>query len=71
MKTLVLKSDAEYDAIIAALRLLAAGLDKPSNDPAAVRPDDGDIGEILTNGGAHEGLSRDQVHDLADWLLGA
>lgn len=57
-------SKAEYDAVIAGLRMLAAGV-----GTGAVSADDGDIGEILTNGGAHSGLSAEEIHDLCDRLL--
>jgi hypothetical protein len=58
-RTLVLESAAEYDAVIAALRLLATALNS--------RPEVADIvTDILTNGGAHAGLSSEQVHDIAD-----
>ncbi len=69
-QTLTLQSDAEYDAIIAALRLLARVLDDPTGDPISVEPDDGDIGSILTNSGLHSGLTADQVHDIADRFQG-
>lgn len=55
---------AQGDAIFAALRLLATKL-----KAGEVSPDDGDIGDILTNSGAHAGLSADEVHELCDSLL--
>ena len=58
-RTLILQSDAEYDAVIAALRLLAVALSSRP-DVAAI------VTDILTNEGKHEGLSSDGVHDIAD-----
>jgi hypothetical protein len=54
----------ESDAVFAGLRLLASNLQN-----GRVRPDDGDIGAILTSSGDHAGLSAEQVHDLCDLLL--
>jgi hypothetical protein len=51
----------QRDAILAGLRLLAVALTK-----GEVEPNDGDIGSILTNAGGHEGMSPDDIHDLAD-----
>jgi hypothetical protein len=65
-KQLVGFSEAERDAVYAALRYLATGLNRI--DPL-VTPNDGDIGDILTNSGAHAGLTGEQVHDLCDELL--
>lgn len=45
-------SGPENDAIIAALRLLQVALEEKT-----VAPDDGNIGEILTNSGEHDGLT--------------
>ena len=56
-------SQREDDAILAALRLLATSLKNGS-----VAPNDGDIGDILTNSGLHAGLDSEGVHDLADKL---
>lgn len=56
-------SPEELDAILAGLRLLAASLDS-----GAVRPDDGDIGSILTNSGKHAGLTADQIDTLCERL---
>lgn len=57
---------AQADAIYAALRLLAGELATERVSPA-----DGNIGDILTNSGAHAGLNSEEVHDLCDELLGA
>ena len=47
---------AEDDAIIAGLRLLQCSLEKqPGHHP--VEPNDGDVGDILTNSGEHAGLT--------------
>lgn len=67
---LTLNSSEEFDAVIAALRLLACALNDPSGDPITVEPNDGDIGSILTNEGEHAGLTYDQIHDLADRFQG-
>ncbi len=56
---------SEFDATIAALRLLATAIESKS-----VSPNDGDIGDILTNLGEHDGLNETEVHNLADQLLG-
>ncbi|USN14384.1 hypothetical protein KABACHOK_05710 [Brevundimonas phage vB_BpoS-Kabachok] len=59
-------SPREYDAALAGLRLLAREL-----AAGRVAPDDNDIGQILTNGMEHPGLSAEQVHALADaWQAG-
>ncbi|UTC28663.1 hypothetical protein MARCHEWKA_01500 [Brevundimonas phage vB_BpoS-Marchewka] len=59
-------SPREYDAAMAGLRLLAREL-----AAGRVAPDDNDIGQILTNGMEHPGLSAEQIHDLADaWQAG-
>ncbi|WP_164034296.1 hypothetical protein, partial [Serratia marcescens] len=57
-------SQPEYDAVIAGLRLLACGL-----EDKIVEPNDGDIGDMLTCGGQHTGLTSDEIHDLCDRLL--
>lgn len=51
----------EYDAILAGLRLLQIALE--SGD---VGPNDGDIGDILTCGGGHAGLTVEQIETLID-----
>lgn len=58
-------SGPEQDAIFAGLRLLAREMDAGN-----VSPNDGDVGEILTNAGAHDGLTADAVSGLCDRLLG-
>ena len=54
----------QRDAVHAALRYLATGLSR--GDP---RPNDGDVGDILTNGGKHDGLTAEDVRDLCDKLI--
>lgn len=62
-RTILLRvSGPQYDAALAALRLLSAAL-----IAGAVAPDDGDIGDILTDGGAHPGLTADEIADLGDF----
>ncbi len=56
----------EFNATLAALRLLATALESGS-----VSPNDGDIGDMLTCSGNHDGLNETEVHNLADKLLGA
>lgn len=46
----------QSDAIIAGLRLLQASLKE-----RLVTPNDGDIGDILTSSGEHEGLTVDEI----------
>jgi hypothetical protein len=36
-----------------------------------VAPDDGAVGDILTNSGAHPGLTADEIHDIADRMNNA
>jgi len=64
-RTLTLNSDAEYDAVIAALRLLAWHVLPPEFQSGDV-----DITSILTNEGLHPGLTSDEVHDIADRFQG-
>lgn len=54
----------QFDAILAGLRLLQSSLDS-----GAVKPNDGDIGDILTCDGDHAGLSAAEVDALANSLL--
>ncbi|QHF00422.1 hypothetical protein LCG56_28950 (plasmid) [Pseudomonas cannabina pv. alisalensis] len=54
-------SKAEFDAVLAALRLLAASM-----MGGLVRPGDGDIGEILTDSGTHAGLTAEGVDQLCE-----
>lgn len=49
----------QFDAVLAGLRLLQTSL---SN--RLVLPDDGEIGDVLTNGGAHAGLTCDEIDAL-------
>ncbi len=56
-------SDQESDAILAALRLLGHAM-----TIGDVEANDGDIGDILTCGGKHAGLTREQVDALGDNL---
>ncbi|WP_439126259.1 MAG: hypothetical protein ACNJA3_28230 (plasmid) [Pseudomonas rhizophila] len=52
---------AEFDAVLAALRLLGASM-----MGGLVRPGDGDIGDILTDSGTHEGLTTEGVDALCE-----
>lgn len=56
----------EVDAIAAALRALGNNV-----ATGKVTPNDGDIGDILTSNGSHEGLNAVQIHALCDRLLRA
>lgn len=58
----------QSNAVLAALRLLARVLNDPTGDPVTVEPNDGDIGDILTNSGAELPLNAEDIHDLADQL---
>lgn len=49
------------NALTAALRLLAAELESGS-----VAPNDGDIGDILTNGGADDYLDFEEIDKLCE-----
>lgn len=51
----------QYDAALAGARLLARAL-----KAGDLEPNDGDIGDILTNSGAHAGLSAQAIHAMAD-----
>lgn len=53
----------QFDAILAGLRLLAREVDAGN-----VARNDGDIGEIWTNSGEHDGLAYDEIQDLGDRL---
>lgn len=68
IETLTLKlTSQQYDAVLAGVRHLAASL-----TAGTVTPDDDDVGQILTNGGEHKGLTADEIHDMADaWQAGA
>jgi hypothetical protein len=59
------RDQREFDATLAALRLLATALHK-----GEVAPDDGDVGDILTCSGDHPGLTSEEVHDIADRMVG-
>lgn len=62
----------EFDAIVAGLRLLGCALLPGSAEAYGhVSPNDGDIGDILTNSGEHAGLTSEQVDALCDRLLGS
>jgi len=54
----------EFNALIASLRLLSAAM-----SGGLVKPNDGDIGDVLTDSGTHEGLNAEQIHDLCDRIL--
>lgn len=57
-------TEAERDAIYAGLRLLGEALHENR-----VKPNDGNVGDILTAMGGHAALNADQVHELCDELL--
>lgn len=57
-------SRAQFDAIIAGLRLLQSSL-----DAGTVEPNDGDIGDILTCSGEHQGLDAAQIDEFCSGLL--
>jgi hypothetical protein len=51
----------EFDAVLAGLRVLSAAI-----TDSDICPDDGEIGDILTNAGAHAGLSVEAIDALGD-----
>lgn len=57
-------SGQERDALLAALKLLEVSMKE-----GLVQPNDGDIGDLLTNGGEHEGLTPWQISALADRVV--
>lgn len=57
------RCDPAYDAVLAGLRLLQTALEN-----RLVIPDDGDIGDILTNGQSHAGLGPVEIDDLVEHL---
>lgn len=59
-------SAQERDALLAALKLLEGALKR-----RLVIPNDGNIGDLLTNGGEHEGLTPQKIADLADRIVNA
>lgn len=59
-------SKMQFDAILAGLRLLEVALEERT-----VRPFDGNVGDILTDGQSHEGLSSEKVAELAEELNGS
>lgn len=54
-------SKKQSDAILAGLRLLQASL-----DGGLVRPNDGDIGDILTDTGSHEGMTAAEIDSFCE-----
>lgn len=54
-------SAQQLDAVLAGLRCLQVALESGS-----VSPDDGDIGDILTNGQTHPGLTADEIDKLCE-----
>ena len=55
----------ETDAILAGLRLLQNALELGS-----VQPNDGDVGDILTDSGEHDGLNEEDIDYLIEKLKG-
>lgn len=53
------------DAVLAGLRLLQEAL-----EAGRVQPNDGGIGDILTNGGEHAGVTAEEIDALCDELNG-
>lgn len=54
----------QFDAMIAGLRLLEREMERGN-----VAANDGDVGEILTDGGRHEGLTVEEISSFGDELL--
>lgn len=67
MKTNITISGPERDAILAGLRLLQCGLDRREGY-YAVSPNDGDVGDILTNSGEHPGMTAEEIDGLCDLI---
>lgn len=58
-KTILMFTQAEYDAVLTGLRLLSWSLERGDVDPA-----DNHFGQVLTNAGEHAGLTAGQIEDL-------
>lgn len=58
-------TEAQFDAVLAGLRLLAANIAS-----GVVHKYDGDIGAIWTNDGEHDGLNVTAIQELGDTLNG-
>lgn len=56
-------SKKQFDAILAGLRLLQTSLDN-----RLVLPNDGDIGDILTDTGSHEGMTAAEIDSFCEEL---
>jgi len=56
-------SKKQFDAVLAGLRLLQSCLEN-----RLVLPNDGDIGDILTDGGTHKGLTTTEIDALCGSL---
>lgn len=54
----------QYDAIVTSLRLLGREMEK-----GAVSPNDGDLGDIMTCSGNHQGMSLEEVTLFCDAVL--
>lgn len=61
-------TERQRDAIWAGLRLLQAGLEKIPGF-CEVSPDDGDLGDILTNSGKHQGMTSEEIEEFIDQVL--
>lgn len=61
-------TERQRDAIWTGLRLLQAGLEKTPGFKD-VSPDDGDLGEILTNAGKHRGMTSEEIEEFIDQVL--
>lgn len=59
-------SRKDFDAVLAGLRLLQCALDS-----GEVEPNDGDVGNILTCDGDHEGLDAAGIDALCENLNGS
>lgn len=61
-------TERQRDAIWTGLRLLQHGLEGTPGFKR-VAPNDGDLGDILTNSGKHTGLTADEIEQFIDEVL--
>lgn len=59
------RDEKRRDAILAGLRLLQCGMEKREGYHP-VEPNDGDVGDILTNSGLHSGLSVEEIDEYCN-----
>lgn len=57
-------TEPQRDALLSGLRLLQGALDR-----GEVTPNDGDVGDILTCSGSHEGMTSDEIDSFIENTL--